>query len=83
MVDDYKELASFKEEVIEASGYSYRYGFDDCNAKVKELFPNLHLNNIFLLEEEEKIIEEGEIQEEAAKEVPIEEVVPLVVTEAL
>lgn len=72
-VDEFKNSVTFKKEVIEASSYYYEYGFDDCKAKVRELFPGLDLRKVVLQEEEdeeeeEEITEEGEIREDHAEE---------------
>lgn len=75
VVDDYKKLAEFREEVNEALTYSYEYGFEDYKAKVKDIFSSIDLKNVILLGHEEKekneeveIIEEGKIQEEHSME---------------
>lgn len=60
-IDDYRKWKAFKEKIIEALAYTYEYGFNDCKAKVIELFPYLDLWKVFL--------PGGEVNEEAAERV--------------
>lgn len=69
-VDDYKKSMAFDEEVTKANSCCYECGFNDYKAKVIELFLDLNLNKVII----EEAAEEGEIQEENAEEVPVEEV---------
>lgn len=70
VVDDYKKLVAFDQEVIEASIVSYQYGFDDCKAKVAQLFSKLDLSGVIIEED----VEEGEIWEGGTKGASTEEV---------
>lgn len=54
VVNNYKKLTDFKEEVNEASSFNYEYGFDDYKAKVKELFLDLDLKEVILPRQEEE-----------------------------
>lgn len=53
-VDNYKKSTKFMEEVNEASSYIYEYGFEDCKAKVKELFLGIDLKEVVLPRPEEE-----------------------------
>lgn len=53
--EDYKKSTAFKEEVIEALAYIYEYVFDDCKAKVIELFLGWDSSKVVLLGEEANV----------------------------
>lgn len=81
VVDNYKKLTIFEEEVTKASAYTNEYSFSDCKAKIKKLFLDLDLSKVIF--QKEKVVEEGEIWEEHAKEVMTEEVAPTIAKETL
>lgn len=57
------------------SSYTYEYGFNDCKAKVANLFSGLGLSKVVL---QEKIAKKGEIQEEHVEEATAVEAAPFV-----
>lgn len=68
-VDDYKKSVAFDEKVTEVSAYRYEYGFNNCKAKVTELFLELDLNRVVIEEATKEEIREENVEKALAKEV--------------
>lgn len=66
VVEACKNSDAFRVEVTEASIDSYLFGYDDCLAKVAQLFPDLDLSR--LLDDAKEDVEEGEIPIDARED---------------
>lgn len=59
VVEDYKNLFTFEDEVIKAGAFSFEIGFNNCKEKVKEFFLGLDFCKV-VAGGEEAIIEGDE-----------------------
>ena len=70
MIEDFRGLKEYKEEILENRFTSYCVGYEDGRNAVKKLYPNLDLSSIILPGSEE-----GDAEEEA---VPTQNGTPIV-----
>lgn len=70
-VEDYKKLATFKVEVTEALVVIYHYCFNDYKEEIMQIYLNLYLSGIVIIEED---IEESEIWIEDVNEAPTKKI---------